>query len=90
MSTEKLDQFLAAADDFDASDLHLVAGVPPAFRVNGEIIIAEEDALAEQDITLIADSLLNEPQKKKFFLWPGMSKKSMILLQSNFHGTMDQ
>jgi len=23
--------------------LHLVAGVPPAFRVNGEIIIADED-----------------------------------------------
>ena len=44
MSTPALDRLLSAANDFDASDLHLVAGVPPAFRVNGEIIIADEDA----------------------------------------------
>ncbi len=66
MSTENLDRLLSAAKDFDGSDLHLVAGVPPAFRVNGEIIIADEDALTEEDITSIADSLLNEQQKKKF------------------------
>ena len=47
MSTPNLDRLLSAANDFDASDLHLVAGVPPAFRVNGEIIIADEDALTE-------------------------------------------
>ena len=66
MSTENLDRLLSAAKEFDGSDLHLVAGVPPAFRVNGEIIIADEDALSEEDITSIADSLLNEQQKKKF------------------------
>jgi twitching motility protein PilT len=66
MSTEKLDRLLSAASEFDASDLHLVVGVPPAFRVNGEIIIAEEDALAEQDVVQITDALLNEQQKKKF------------------------
>src|SRR5437762_13992266 len=66
MSAEKLDRLLSAASDFDASDLHLVAGVPPAFRVNGEIIIADEDALTEEEITRMANSLLNEQQKKKF------------------------
>jgi len=66
MSAEKLDQCLAAAADCQASDLHLVAGVPPAFRVNGEIIIADEDALREEEIHRMADSLLNEQQKKKF------------------------
>ena len=66
MSTENLDRLLSAAKEFDGSDLHLVAGVPPAFRVNGEIIIADEDALAEGEITRMADSLLNEQQKKKF------------------------
>ena len=66
MSTSNLDRLLAAAGDFDASDLHLVAGVPPAFRVNGEIIIADEDTLAEAEITAMAASLLNEQQKKKF------------------------
>ncbi len=66
MSTPNLDRLLSAVNEFDASDLHLVAGVPPAFRVNGEIIIADEDALTEDEITRMADSLLNEQQKKKF------------------------
>ncbi len=66
MSTSALDRLFSAANDFDASDLHLVAGVPPAFRVNGEIIIADEDALTEEQITAMSDSLLNEQQRKKF------------------------
>src|SRR5664279_1061251 len=66
MSAENLDRLLSAAADFDASDLHLVVGVPPAFRVNGEIIIADEDALTETEVSQITDRLLNEQQKKKF------------------------
>jgi twitching motility protein PilT len=66
MSTEKLDRLLASARDFDASDLHLVAGVPPAFRINGEIIIADQDSLSQQDLASVTDSLLNDQQKKKF------------------------
>ncbi len=66
MPTENLDRLLAAAAEFDASDLHLVAGVPPAFRVNGEIIIADEDVVAEEELVAVADGLLNEQQKKKF------------------------
>ncbi|MDE3069033.1 MAG: PilT/PilU family type 4a pilus ATPase [Verrucomicrobiota bacterium] len=65
MSTPNLDRLLSAVNEFDASDLHLVAGVPPAFRVNGEIIIADEDALSGPEIAAMADSLLNELQKKK-------------------------
>src|SRR6516164_6058720 len=66
MSLENLNRLLSAASDFDASDLHLVAGVPPAFRVNGEIIIADEDALTEAEVEQMAYSLLNEQQRKKF------------------------
>jgi twitching motility protein PilT len=66
MSTGNLDRLLAAAAEVDASDLHLVAGVPPAFRVNGEIILADEDALSQQEVASVAHSLLNEQQSKKF------------------------
>ena len=66
MATEILDRLLSAAAEFDASDLHLVAGVPPAFRVNGEIIIAEEDSVSEAELVAVADDLLNEQQRKKF------------------------
>lgn len=66
MSHPLLDRFLASANEFDASDLHLVAGVPPAYRVNGEIIIADEDALTAPELAAMSDSLLNEQQRRKF------------------------
>ena len=66
MSTPNLDRLFAAANTFDASDLHLVAGVPPAYRVNGEIILADEDAITEKEVADIAAGLLNEQQRKKF------------------------
>ncbi len=66
MSEAMLNRLLSAANDYDASDLHLIVGVPPAFRVNGEIIIADEDALTEEELTAMADNLMNEQQKKKF------------------------
>jgi twitching motility protein PilT len=66
MSGENLNRLLSVVNDFDASDLHLVAGVPPAFRVNGEIIIADEDALTEEEIDAMAASLMNEHQRTKF------------------------
>jgi twitching motility protein PilT len=68
MSAQDLDRLLAAATEFEASDLHLIAGVPPAFRVNGEIIIADEDALTEKAVAEMAECLLNEQQKRKFDL----------------------
>jgi twitching motility protein PilT len=66
MSMEALGRLLSAVNEYDASDLHLVAGVPPAFRVNGEIIIADEDAMTEEAIDTIAASMMNEQQRKKF------------------------
>lgn len=66
MSLPKFDRMLDVAVEHDASDLHLVAGVPPAFRVNGEIILADSDALTREDLVELADHLLNEVQKRKF------------------------
>ena len=60
-----IDRLFSAVDGLDASDLHLIVGVPPAFRVNGEIILADEDALSEQEVSAFAEELLNEPQKRK-------------------------
>src|SRR5215471_9926480 len=66
MPAPSIDRLLSAASDFDASDLHLVAGVPPVFRVNGEIILADGDALTEAEVEQMAYTLLNEQQRKKF------------------------
>ncbi|HZM06692.1 MAG TPA: PilT/PilU family type 4a pilus ATPase [Candidatus Saccharimonadales bacterium] len=65
ITMNSMDRLLSAVSEFAASDLHLVAGVPPAFRVNGEIILAQEDALTAEDVTEMVDGLLNEQQKQK-------------------------
>jgi twitching motility protein PilT len=65
MSHSHLNRLLSAVNESEASDLHLVAGVPPAYRVNGEIILAHEDALTVEDLTGMAEGLLNEQQRKK-------------------------
>jgi twitching motility protein PilT len=64
--TDNLDRYFRTAAEFDASDLHLVAGVPPAFRVNGEIIIADDDTVTPEELSHLTDRLLNEQQKRKF------------------------
>ncbi len=66
MSTDILDRYLTTAKEWNGSDLHLIAGVPPAYRVNGEIIMADEDALTEDAIAQIADTLWNDEQRAKF------------------------
>ncbi len=66
MITGLLDGLLRKVSEFDASDLHLIAGVPPAYRVNGEIILADHDALSEADLVAVADALLNDEQRAKF------------------------
>ena len=45
VSRPKLDQILHAARELGATDIHLVRGVAPAFRVNGEIRLAKLEPL---------------------------------------------
>jgi twitching motility protein PilT len=66
MNTHLLDRWLADASDAGASDLHLIANVPPAFRVNGDILFADADALTADDVTEMAMDLLNAEQKEVF------------------------
>jgi len=49
-----------------ASDLHLVTGVPPAFRVNGSLEFANGEKLDPTKIKSLVYSLLTETQKKNF------------------------
>lgn len=74
----KLNCLLIKANTLDASDLHLIAGVPPALRVNGEIILADEDALGSDELRYITSSLMNDEQAEKF-------KKEWELCVSIFH-----
>ena len=66
MRQMKLESLLAAAKQHNASDLHLISGVPPAYRINGEIILADEDAMSTEQITEITYGLLNDLQRQTF------------------------
>lgn len=56
---------LEAARRYDASDVHLVAGLPPAYRVTSDIVLAHDcDALTRQDLSDLTDFLLTDQQKE--------------------------
>ena len=49
-----------------ASDLHITAGVPPQFRVDGDIQTSDFAVLTGDETRRLAYSILNEEQKKRF------------------------
>ena len=50
----------------EASDIHVVAGLPPMFRISGEIILADAPPLTRDDTRRLTNELLNEEQQKAF------------------------
>ncbi len=50
-----------------ASDLHLIAGIPPMIRVNGSLSpLTQYPVLTGQEIEQMVSSIISEPQKKIF------------------------
>ncbi len=49
-----------------ASDLHITAGVPPEFRIDGSITPSEYDVLTPEMTTQLAYSVLSDEQRKRF------------------------
>lgn len=62
--TVTLDQILRGAREAVATDVHLVRGVSPAFRVNGEIRLAKCEPLDEPMLNALLNELLDEKHKK--------------------------
>lgn len=62
----EMQRILALARRSSASDIHIVAGLPPLFRINGEIILADAKPFSREDSERVCYSLLNEEQKKVF------------------------
>lgn len=62
----EVQRILALARRENASDIHIVANLPPTFRINGEIILADVAPLTQEDTARLCYSLLNDEQKKTF------------------------
>lgn len=64
--TEEMARILRLARRSHASDVHIVAGLPPTFRVNGEIILANAAPLSREDTQRLVFGMLNDEQRKTF------------------------
>lgn len=62
----EMQRLLAFARRENASDIHIVAGLPPLLRVNGEIVLSNMNALSKEDSERLSMGLLNEEQKSIF------------------------
>ena len=51
---------------YNASDLHLTEGMPPIFRIDGELRPAEMEPLTREDTRRLIYGVLNDAQKVKF------------------------
>ncbi|PFO03552.1 type IV pili twitching motility protein PilT [Bacillus sp. AFS076308] len=56
--TERIDNILRAAIEFKASDIHLTVGVPPIFRINGDIKRYGKEMLLPADTEAIAKQII--------------------------------
>jgi len=61
-----LEQLLTDMVAKDASDLHLTAGVPPQFRVDGDLVPAGQEPMDTDTCERLIYSILREDQKKRF------------------------
>jgi twitching motility protein PilT len=59
-----LDQVLRGARELGASDIHLVRGVSPALRVNGEIRLAKLEPLTEEMLRGLLKELLTDKHQR--------------------------
>ena len=64
--TDEMARILKLARKADASDIHIVAGLPPTFRIQGEIILANAAPLGREDTLRVAYGMLNDEQRKTF------------------------
>jgi twitching motility protein PilT len=59
-----LDQILVAGRELGASDIHLVRGVAPAFRVHGEIRMAKLPPLTDESLRSLLEEMLTDKQRE--------------------------
>ncbi len=64
--TVTIQRLLDSMGRLDASDLHIKAGTPPVYRVNGILRAIESPALTEEETDHLLDPILTEALKKRY------------------------
>jgi len=52
----------------NASDLHLIKGIPPAMRINGELVYLNNTPLTENNLLMILNDVIKDENKRSSFL----------------------
>jgi len=60
----KLLDLMQIARSMTASDLHLITGISPAMRINGEIILMNRPPMDAGELRRMVDEILNDDQKQ--------------------------
>ncbi len=66
MTNWTLDKILKGARKFNASDIHLVRGLAPIYRIDGEIHPTEGEALSQDTLHKLLEEMLDSGQREKF------------------------
>lgn len=68
MSTTYIDEILTAASKLDVSDIHLTVGIPPVFRMNGELQRYGEQIVTPDQSSEISEALIPKKAWETFVL----------------------
>ena len=66
MADLKIEQLLRAMVEYKASDLHIRAGVPPIYRINGSLTKLFETRVDSAMMDSFLDDIMNRDQKQRF------------------------
>ncbi|MBW3660355.1 MAG: PilT/PilU family type 4a pilus ATPase [Gemmatimonadetes bacterium] len=62
----QIKEILKAMLQNDASDLHLKVGVPPVYRLHGDLVPSQAPPLSREDLDTVLEELLTEEQLREF------------------------
>ncbi|MGG3842161.1 type IV pilus twitching motility protein PilT [Anoxybacillus kestanbolensis] len=77
---QKVDAILRAAFELKASDIHLTVGIPPIFRINGDLKRYGQETLSPADTEQMAKAIV--PEK----LWPYVDEAGEVNLSYSLPG----
>jgi twitching motility protein PilT len=61
----KMEMLMRTGRKYHASDIHIVVGMPPIFRVDGQIVTARGEAITAETARALAFEGLNDTQRQK-------------------------
>ena len=61
-----IQRLLASMKKLDASDLHVKAGIPPTYRIGGNLRAVDAPPITEEEADHLLDPILTPIQKAKF------------------------